>query len=77
MTATISDEVAAKAMSAAASIPERVRGRHITAQNAVGNRYHGESTPLSAISIGASGSRIRAAPSMARSQGDRMYPSLA
>ena len=77
MTATICNEAAAKAMSATASIPERVRGRHITAQNAVGNRYHGEVTPLSAISIGASGSRIRAAPSMARSHGDRMYPSLA
>ena len=43
----------------------------------MGSKYQGEVTPLSTISIGASGSRIRAAPSMARSQGDRMYPALA
>jgi hypothetical protein len=43
------------ARSAAASMPPRACGRHITAQNAVGSRYHGEATPLSAISIGASG----------------------
>ena len=45
MITTISDEAAAKAMSAAASIPPRVLGRHITAQNAVGKQVPGGGHP--------------------------------
>jgi hypothetical protein len=77
MTARISEEAAANATSAAAVIPAQFFGRHSRAKNSAVSTYQGAPTALSAISIGASGSSIRAAPANARSQGDLIQPSRA
>ena len=77
MTARISEEAAANATRAAAIIPARFFGRHSRPKNSAASTYQGLPTVLSAISIGASGSSIRAAPTSARSQGDRIHPSMA
>ncbi len=77
MKARISEEAAAKATSAAAAIPAQLFGRHSRPKNSAVSSVPGEPTVLSAISIGASGSSIRAAPTSARSQGDRIHPSMA
>ena len=73
----ISLEVAAKATSAAAAIPVRVRGRQSSAQKVASIRYQGAQTVLSAISITATGISTTAAPSIARSHTVRTCPALA
>jgi len=70
-------EAAVKNPTAAApAIPARVPGRHRTAQNSANSRYQGASTPLSAISIRATGNSTTARASTNRSTRERTCPEL-